>query len=75
MTVGNPFSFYNHEEATNDKSDLLKILKQLLNHSYGNWEVIFQTNLEKEDRSDHGLRYFPPMDKTRGRPKFLITKV
>jgi hypothetical protein len=57
-----------------NESEVLTLLKQLLDHSYCKREVIFQKISEQEDKIDEGSKYCPPQDKTLGRPKFSITK-
>ena len=61
----------NDNEPSTENKLMLQLLEELFTLSYGKWEVILQTISEQEvDQSG----YYPPKEKTLGRPKFSITK-
>ena len=56
------------------ESEVLRLLKDLYDYSYGKWEFIAQTIAQRQVKINQGSEYHLSMERTLGRPKYSITR-
>lgn len=61
-------------ESTEHRNDVLEPLKVLYELSYEKLEEISQKIIMEQASIDQGSGYYVPLEKTGGRPKFVVTK-